>query len=296
MSLSDLDTGLSIRCDRARELGRRAVAVDPWNPVTHLALVCSLLDDPTCVDGPATRPSPPRAGSRRRLSPDPRRAGRGSPPGAGPSRTGTRRTLRSLLDQALRIGRATSRRASCSPCSTTSTAGATSLRGLAALLAEDPSDPTTHAMLRAWLVGTSLTWSVGLGVLTLAELWSLLSDPPVRAPSPRGSAGWLLAAASVRATSANLCQRGSGAHRGAGRRADPLSHDGPAWRQPCCWPWRRGSTCSPAPVVGAGVLLVVGAVTAPGRAGATSSSARRSTPPDWSGRVTRWRSWRSNPA
>ena len=262
MSLSDLDTGLSIRCDRARELGRRAVAVDPWNPVTHLALVYSLLDDPTCVDEardaadaaarrfPAERalPDPRRAGADRHRARDHRGLGpgpgslaartgaadRAEPPAGAPPARGARR--RQGPGEPPRCG------------------------GWPRCSRRTPTDPTTHAMLRAWLVGTSLTWSIGLGVVTLAELWSLLSDLAGSHAFAAGLGGVALAAAGVRATSVNLASGGA-------VRTAALADARIRWAT--MGPLAAAVLLAVAPwfpvlavplVVGAGVLLVVGAV------------------------------------
>lgn len=261
MSLSDLDTGLSIRCDRARELGRRAVAVDPWNPVTHLALVYSLLDDPTCVDeardaaDAAARRFPQNAlfltlAAQARIA-----------TGRGTIEDWDQAQARSLLEQALRIEPSHQQaRLLLGVLDDVKGRGTTSLRGMAALLAEDPTDPTTHAMLRAWLVGTSLTWSIGLGVVTLAELWSLLSDLAGSHAFAAGLGGVALAAAGVRATSANLASGGA-------VRTAALADARIRWAT--MGPLAAAVLLAVAPwfpvlavplVVGAGVLLVVGAV------------------------------------
>jgi len=261
MSLSDLETGLSIRCDRARELGRRAVAVEPWNPVTHVALICSLLDDPSCVEqardaaDAAARRFPQNAlfltlAAQARMA-----------TGRGTIEDWEQAQARSLLEEALRIEPTHQQaRHLLGVLDDVKGRGTSSLRGLAAQLAEDPTDPTTHAMLRAWLVGTALTWSIGLGVVTLAELWSLLSDLAGSRAFAAGLGGVALAAVGVRATSANLASRGAARTAALADARIRWATMGPlaASALLAVAPWFP--TLAVPLVAGAGVLLVVGAV------------------------------------
>jgi tetratricopeptide (TPR) repeat protein len=261
MSLSDLDTRLSIRCDRARELGRRAVDADPWNPVAHVALVHALLDDPACVDeardaaDAAVRRFPQNAllltlAAQTRMS-----------SGRGTIEDWEQAQARSLLEEALRIEPAHRQaRHLLGVLDDAKGRGTSSLRGLAAQLAEDPGDATTQAMLRGWLVGTALIWSVGLGVVTLAELWSLLSDLAGSHAFAAGLGGVALAAAAVRAASADLASRGAARVAALADARIRWATLGPLAASVllALAPW-SGTLAVPL-VLGAGVLLVVGAV------------------------------------
>jgi hypothetical protein len=210
MALCDLETGDPARRDRARALGRRAVAVEPWNPVTHVALVHSLLDDPAAnvearsAADRALRQFPENAlfltlAAKSRLV-----------TGTGTVEAWDQEAARALLEDALRL-EPTHREARhlLGALDDAWGRGRRSLRGLAAVLAEDPTSEVAHASLRAWLLGTATTWSIGLGVATLTELWSLLADPPGATTFATGL-GWVaLAAVLVRVTSAHLASGGA---------------------------------------------------------------------------------------
>lgn len=262
MALCDIETGLPTRRERARQLGRRAVAVDPWNPVTHVALVHTLLDDPaTTVEA--------RAVADRALHQFPENtlfltlaAKARLVTGTGTIEPWDQEAARDMLDRALRL-EPTHREARhlLGVLDDAWGRGTSSLRGLSALLAEDPTSEVAHASLRAWLVGTARVWSIGLAVVALAELWSLASGGLERSRGFAAALGAVaLAAVVVRAVSANVASRGALA---TAARADAQV----AWATLApvaasvllaVAPW-LGILAVPL-VVGAGALLVAGAL------------------------------------
>ncbi len=262
MALCDIESEQPERRDRARRLGRRAVAVDPWNPVTHIALVHTLLDDPaTTLEA--------RAAADQALGQFPENtlfltlaAKARLVSGTGTIEPWDQEAARSLLDRALALEPShREARLLLGALDDAWGRGRSALRGLAATLADDPTSEVAHAALRSWLLGTARVWSVGLGVVVLVEVWALVSGGVERSHTFAAAVGVVaLVAVVVRAVSANLASRGAVA---TAARADARV----AWATLAplaasvllaVAPW-LGVLAAPL-VVGAGALLVAGAV------------------------------------
>ncbi|MGL5816175.1 MAG: hypothetical protein ACRCYR_01320 [Phycicoccus sp.] len=176
MALSDLETGDPDRLHRARELGRRAVAVDLWNPLTHLALVHTLLGDDRTV-GEA------RAAARRAVSIAPGSATMLAlaakaemHSGRGTLEAWEQEEARRLLLEALRLdpSHAEARRLLAALDSTWGR-GSSGLRQVHDVLRANPLD-RARADVDAWVQATARVWSLGLGVSGVAMAVVLLTD------------------------------------------------------------------------------------------------------------------------